>query len=257
MALLDTSQATTTAQQAMPLLTPLHVPRTKVSTHNPINYDSGRGQQGFHAPGSPFSAWELIPHDNKWSDGTPSFMAPVSHYHLLQTESFHVDSGSGYWFLRGRKIRLAKGDEITIPRFVAHRFESVPNEKEEPLVISYRYQTGMVEMEERFFRNTLTYLDDCRKAGVSPSLPQLCLFLADCWMPGEFVPCSWLLGEYGACFVNALFMWIMAAIGMVVFGYRRSYREYYDPEISTSMNGRAMRRKEREVNCLAAEVLLR
>jgi len=27
-------------------------------------------------------------------------------------------------------------------------------------------------------------------------------------------------------------MWVMALIGIVVFGYRRSYVEYYDPQIS-------------------------
>lgn len=132
--------------------------------------------------------------------------------------------------MKGERIRLNAGGEITIPRWVGHRFESIPNEKEEPLVILWRYDPQRWEMEERFFRNALTYLDDCRKAGVQPSLPQLCLFLADCWMPGDFLPCPG--GEYVRCAVNAVFMWVMAAIGMLLFGYKRSYVEYYDPVIS-------------------------
>ena len=183
-----------------------------------------------YTPSNKFFGWQVIPWDNKWRNGSPSFMAPISHYHLLQEEKFHVKSGSGYWFLRGQKIRLNAGDDITIPRFRAHRFESIPNEKtKEPLVILYRYDSQKWEMEERFFRNVLTYMDDCRKNGVEPSILQLCIFLADAWMPPDLIPFP---GDYARCFVNALFMWVMAFIGIVVFGYERSYKEYYDPELS-------------------------
>jgi mannose-6-phosphate isomerase-like protein (cupin superfamily) len=214
----------------MPLFTPLTVVRTNTAADNPIQFDSGRGGEGFYTPSSPYFGWQVIPHDNKWSDGSPSFMAPISHYHLLQSESFHIKSGSGYWFMRGQKIRLTAGDDITIPRFVAHRFESISNEKQEPLVILYRYDSQRWEMEERFFRNTLPYMDDCRKAGVPPSLLQLSVFLADCWMPGEILWCPG--GEYVRCALNAAFMWTLAFVGIVFYGYQRSYREYYDPAIS-------------------------
>lgn len=157
-------------------------------------------------------------------------MAPISHFHLLQEEKFFVESGSGYWYMRGEKIKLSAGDEITVPRCIGHRFESIPNEKEEPLVILWRYDSQYWEMEERFFRNALTYMDDCRKIGVQPSILQLCVFLADCWMPGDILPCPG--GEYVRCAVNAMFMWVMAAIGMLLFGYKRNYIEYYDPAIS-------------------------
>jgi mannose-6-phosphate isomerase-like protein (cupin superfamily) len=206
------------------------VPRTTIASHNPVLFDHGRGGEGFYTPSSKFLGWQIVPHDNKWSDGTASFMAPIPHYHLLQEEKFRVESGSGYWFMQGKQIRLDAGDEITIPRFIAHRFESIPNAKAEPLVILYRYDAQRWEMEERFFRNTLPYLDDCRKAGVAPSLLQLCIFLADCWMPGDFIPCPG--GDYVRCAVNTVFMWVMAFIGLFVYGYRRSYIEYYDPEVS-------------------------
>lgn len=185
---------------------------------------------GFYTPSSTYLGYQVIPHNNQWTNGTPSFMAPISHYHLLQTETFHVKSGSGYWFMRGQKIHLTAGDDIVIPRFVAHRFESIPNEREEPLIIEWRYDAQRWEMEERFFRNTLTYMDDCRKIGVEPSVLQLCVFLADCWMPGEIIMCPG--GEYVRCLVNTVFMWIMALIGVVLYGYRRSYSEYYDPVVS-------------------------
>lgn len=154
--------------------------------------------------------------------------APISHYHLLQTESFHVESGEGLWYLQGKTIYLKAGDDITIPRFVAHRFENVPGSTQ-PLSILYRYDAQRYDMERRFFCNTLTYLDDCRVAGVSPSVLQLCIFLSDCWMPGDFL---WVPGgEHVRCLVNALFMWTMAAIGRLVFGYKGAYSEYYAPKV--------------------------
>lgn len=215
----------------MPLFTPLSVPRTPIATDNPVNFDSSRGGFGFYTPNHKYLGWQVIPHDNKWSDGTPSFMAPMSHYHLLQEEKFHVQSGSGYWSMQGKKIKLNAGDDITIPRFVAHRFESIPNEKQEPLVILYRYDSQRWEMEERFFRNVLPYMYDCKMSGVEPNVLQLCIFLADCWMPGEFFPMI-PGGEYVRCAVNTAFLWIMAVIGLTLFGYKRSYIEYYDPAVS-------------------------
>lgn len=214
----------------MPLFKPLHVSRTNFAAQNPILFDNGRGAQGFYKPDNSFFGWEVIPHDNCWSDGSPSFMAPISHFHLLQEEKFHVQSGSGYWYVQGRKIRLNAGDDLAIPRFRPHRFESIPNEKQEPLVILYRYDSQRWEMEERFFRNVLPYFWDCRRAGVEPSPLQTCVFLSDCWMPGDIIPCPG--GDYVRCLVNTLFMWVMAAIGILLFGYKRSYEEYYDPELS-------------------------
>ncbi|KAI7780741.1 hypothetical protein LA080_015638 [Diaporthe eres] len=210
------------------LLKPTVVPRSQVAHLNPILYDDGRAVNEFFAPGTEYFGRQVVPPDNKWSDGTRSFMAPISHYHLLQTESFHVESGEGLWYLRDKTIYLKAGDNITIPRFVAHRFENVPGSTQ-PLSILYRYDAQRYEMERRFFSNTLTYLDDCRVAGVSPSVLQLCIFLSDCWMPGDFL---WVPGgEHVRCLVNALFMWVMAAIGRVVFGYKGAYSEYYVPKV--------------------------
>lgn len=226
----------------MAIFKPLFVPRTNVASQNPILFENGRGAQGFYDPSNKYFGWEVIPHDNTWTDGSSSFMAPISHYHLLQEEKFHVESGSGYWFLQGKKIRLNAGDDITIPRFRAHRFESIPNERQEPLVILYRYDSQRWEMEERFFRNTLTYMYDCKKHGVEPSLLQLCIFLADCWMPGEIIPFPG--GDYVRCAVNTLFMWVMAAIGIFVFGYQRNYIEYYDPAISKRLIAEQSKKKK-------------
>jgi hypothetical protein len=84
-------------------------------------------------------------------------------------------------------------------------------------------------MEERFFRNVFTYFDDCQKQGVEISLLQVCIFCTDAWMPADVIPCPG--GDYTRCFVNAIFMWVVACIGLCC-GYRRSYTEYYNPVLS-------------------------
>ena len=154
-------------------------------------------------------------------------MAPIAHYHLLQTESFHVESGRGIWFFKGKQIELKAGDEIIIPRCTWHTFENHPDSAE-PLAILYRYDSQRFIMEEKFFRNTLTYLWDCRRAGVEPSPFQLCVFLSACWMPGGLIPCP---GDYLSCAVNAIFMWVFAFIGRYVYGYQSSYPEYWDEDL--------------------------
>jgi len=213
----------------MPIFNPLNVPRTNTANQHPILFDGGRAEQGFFTPSNEFFGWEVIPHNNKWADGTPSFMAPPSHYHLLQSESFHVKSGSGYWYVGNKKITLKGGDDIVIPRFVAHRFEAIENEAAEPLVILYRYDSQRWEMEERFFRNSLPYMWDCKRAGVEPSIIQLCVFCLDAWMPVEVIKIPWV-GEYVRCAVNTVLLMILAGIGMGLFGYKRSYPEYFDKD---------------------------
>jgi len=74
--------------------------------------------------------------------------------------------------------------------------------------------------------NIQTYRDDCRKAGIAPSLPQLLLIMrkGDTFMalPGpKFIikPLSILLG-----FIGGL------VIGKWLLGYSESYPEYSHPE---------------------------
>ena len=126
-------------------------------------------------------------------------------------ETFYLESGSGIWYLNGKEIPLSAGQTITIPRFYPHTFKNAS--KTEPLVILYRYDEQMYHMERRFFANTLTYLNDCRVQGVEPSLLQLSVFLSEAWMPGEFIPVPKIAGVHFKCLVNAVFMWIGAAIG--------------------------------------------
>ncbi|KAK5166320.1 uncharacterized protein LTR77_008581 [Saxophila tyrrhenica] len=204
----------------------LNVPRTAIATDNPVLFDDGRAAMEFYTPSNKYFGRQIIPVGNRWSDGTRSFMAPVAHYHLLQTETFHVESGRGLWYLKGKTIERSAGQDITIPKYTWHTFENHPDSAE-PLVILYRYDSQRFIMEESFFRNTLTYLWDCGRAGVEPSVLQLSVFIVAAWMPADFVQCP---GDYLSCFVNTLAMWMFAFIGRFVYGYKSTYPEYWDEE---------------------------
>ena len=212
--------------------------RSKFAHEETISFDSGRGKIGFFTPNSPYFGIQETPHDNLWSDGTPSFLPPISHYHLLQQETFYVAQGSGEWTLNGTKTRLSKGDSITIPAMAPHRFESIPNAAQEPLVVWHKYDPQRWEMEERFSRNTACYMWDCHRAGVEPSLFQLCVFAANAWVVAEVFrfPFRFLGDVYVEVLVNSILTWIMAAIGLLL-GYKKSYIEYYDPVWSARRNG--------------------
>lgn len=92
----------------------------------------------------------------------------------------------------------------------------------------------MYEMERQFFCNMLTYLDDCRKAGVRSSVPQLAIFAMDAWLPSAR-PLRWF-----GCLVesmsdlkfllNTIFLTAVAVIGRLLFGYKGTYAEYHTTE---------------------------
>jgi len=82
------------------------------------------------------------------------FMAPIAHYHLLQTESFYVESGRRLWYLKGKTIELRAGDKIDIPQCSWHRFENHPD-SDEPLAVLYRYDVQRFRMVSGVF-NTCT-----------------------------------------------------------------------------------------------------
>jgi mannose-6-phosphate isomerase-like protein (cupin superfamily) len=125
----------------------LEVPRTNVATSNPIVFEKGQAELEFWSDSTDYIGTQTIPVENKWSDGTDSFMSPPAHYHLLQTETFHVVSGSGIWYLKGKEVKLRAGEDITIPRCCWHTFKNLPGSKE-PLVFSYRYDKQRFIMEE-------------------------------------------------------------------------------------------------------------
>lgn len=205
--------------------------RTNQSSQDRCFYEDGLSEQALYPAGAPFLGRQVIPPDNKVQNGSPSFMRPIGHYHLIQSETFVVTSGSGLWYIRGQAHRLDKGDTIVIPPRVAHTFENLPGSSE-PLVIDFRYDKQYREMEERFFRNFFGYIDDCLKNDVTPSLFQLNIFLFYFCSAGDMIPAPDVF--HIRCLVNTIAMLCLTFIGQVFLGYKSTYPEYYNPTKSKS-----------------------
>jgi hypothetical protein len=78
---------------------------------------------------------------------------------------------------------------------------------------------------ERFFRNVYCYLDDCESQKVSPSAPQLLLFLHSAEMSLAFPGPGWIARPLS--YIVGLV--VGKGIGEYLLGYKSSYPEYYDP----------------------------
>ena len=140
----------------MGLFSRVEPPRTTVNADNPCVYEDGLAICEYFTPSTKYFGRQTVPVSNKTKDGSPSFMVPPAHFHLLQREEFYVESGRGFWYYQGKKVLLKAGEGVTIPRCIGHWFENDP-ESNEPLVILYQYDPARWEMEERFFRNVSTF----------------------------------------------------------------------------------------------------
>lgn len=100
------------------------------------------------------------------------------HMHLFQSETFHVDSGLGRWYLDGVPHLRKPGEDIVIPKRAFHCYENAAPEGGEDLAVSFRLDTQDFVMEERFFRNFL-----CARLCSSPT--PVCHLLLQCVCDGH------------------------------------------------------------------------
>lgn len=148
-----------------------HPPKTHTATHNPVETEDGQSSIHFFTndPDSPYAMKAHV---------KPGFTihVPPYHWHKYQSETFQINSGSMRATLEGSDTIIPAGDSITILPGQHHTFNNASDD--EDLVISTGLDPMERERDEAFFRNLYSYLDDCRKEGVGPSLPQLMLFFA-------------------------------------------------------------------------------
>ncbi|KAK5464636.1 hypothetical protein LTS15_001198 [Exophiala xenobiotica] len=209
-----------------------HPPRTRVAHLNKIFFDEGRSYIEFKAASDRYLVINRLPPapiDESASDNggqaIPSppncALNPPLHWHSRQEEFFHVLEGNAAFYLEGRKCVATTGEVVKIPEGAFHTFRNASSKDD--LVVEFVLEPRNRERDEEFFRNTQTYRDDCKKAGIPRSMFQVLLFnyranvvLA---FPGpRFIakPLGLLLNFFGA--------WI----GRLIFGFQDSYPEYYD-----------------------------
>lgn len=172
-------------------------------------------------PNSPHSVQRFPPN----SQGETSLFNPPGHYHLVQDEYFEVISGQGLWHLwDDTVVVLNTGEKYQVPARKYHWFQN--NSNREPLIVGYWYDKEHPKMEEIFFRNTLSYMADCRNAGVPPSIFQVALFGLENLMVfgvihSKFIP------TFVEVMINTILCVLLACVGRYLLGYEKSYEEYY------------------------------
>ena len=208
-------------------------PRTRQSHLRTISTEDGRTRVEFLSsdPTSTYSMRTVVPPG-------PTIHAPPYHWHKYQTETFKVESGIFLANIEGQEQAITAGNTYSVEPGVYHTFSN--GSPDADLVIWTGLDPQERERDEAFFRNLYGYLDDCRKAGMQPSLCQICLWLHlfDCYLalPGPRRLAMWVS------------QWLVWTLGVVVgkwlLGMKESYPEYYAGDVSTLRRTRDVEKKE-------------
>lgn len=207
-----------------------HPPRTRIVHLSKIEFDNGRSFIQFKPHDDRYLVINSLPPDENQAspaDEKPTppncALAPPLHWHSHQEEVFHVLEGDALFYLEGKRQVARQGDVVTIPKQAFHTFRNASATQR--LLIEFVLKPQNKDRDECFFRNTQTYRDDCRKAGVPRSMFQVLMFnrrgnvvLA---LPGP-KPVAKLAG--------LLLNFLGSIIGRYFLGYSYSYPEYYDPK---------------------------
>lgn len=202
-------------------------PRTNNASNDLTLYENGTSSVQYHRRGSNYMMTHTIPPTHP-KDG-PSIIQPPFHYHIYQTEKFHVAQGTAHMFFGLDKkptVTLsAKGgrNSAVLGPCRYHRFENAS--ATEDLKIDIQLDPEDYENEQRFFRNFFGYLDDCKRNKTSPSIFQLFVFLHSADTPLA-VPMPFGMETLGV-YVSRILLIIVAYVGLYLLGYQQSYSEYY------------------------------
>lgn len=125
------------------------VPRTITACQNPLVFDGGRSSIEFKAPTDRYLVVNRWPPSSSEANRNIALRPPL-HWHLHQTETFHVLKGTAEFVWDGRKVIKNAGDVITIPAKAIHTFCN--SSQSEELVIEFVLEPQWRERDEAFFR---------------------------------------------------------------------------------------------------------
>lgn len=208
-------------------------PKTFRAHDNPIYYEDGASYVEFSSDSG--SEYLLRNQHPPFDDANPSIMVPPFHWHINQTEHFSIIQGTCNIFKDTAEkpwVTLSATDSslpktAAIPNTVYHTIHNASTT--EPMIVDVSLTPEDAEGEQRFFRNFFGYLDDCKKAGVQPSIFQLFVFLNEADTPlGVRLPSRWL-----SLLASRILLSSVAWYGKYILGYKASYPEYYDDRKST------------------------
>lgn len=180
----------------------------------PANGSSVHEVQITHNP----SAFRDVPKEK-------NYLTPPYHWHWYQEEYFDIKSGRFLVNYEGKVIGYDKtAGRVTIPPGARHTFWPDPESAELCEMHISTQEEHNDGVSERFFRNLYSYLEDCARQGIAPSVPQLLLFLhsaeTSLALPGPGFLSRWVSYAMGV----VIGKWY----GGYVLGLKDSYPEYYE-----------------------------
>ncbi|KAI9930979.1 hypothetical protein ASPWEDRAFT_34502 [Aspergillus wentii DTO 134E9] len=195
------------------------ISRTKTVTNNPVYFDGGRSSIEFKSPSDRYLVINRWPPASTEANRNIALRPPL-HWHRHQTEQFHVLHGTAKFICGGEDVLKKAGESMTIPMKAFHTFCNASESEE--MVVELVLEPKWRNRDEAFFRNAQSYRDDCRKAGVPRSLPQVLLFN---WAGGV------VLALPGPVFIARPLGVLMnffggLVLGKWILGYKDSYPEY-------------------------------
>ncbi|KXT04773.1 hypothetical protein AC578_9738 [Pseudocercospora eumusae] len=150
---------------ALSFLRAPHPPKLHQADQDLTIYENNTSSVQYHSKGSKYMMTHTIPPTDP-KEG-PSIIQPPFHYHIYQTEHFHVLSGTAHLFfgLDNKKPTLilssssshpethhqSSSSSATLGPKRYHRFENAS--KTHPLKINIQLDPENYENEQRFFRN--------------------------------------------------------------------------------------------------------
>ncbi|KAG6986466.1 hypothetical protein G7Y79_00082g100820 [Physcia stellaris] len=194
--------------------------KTPTATQNPLRTEDSQNAFHFFAA-DPSVEFAMKAHIKPG----PTIHVPPYHWHKYQTETFLIHSGTMRATQEGSDKIIPAGQSITVEPGLYHTFYN--NSMTENLSFSTGLDPMERERDEAFFRNIYSYLDDCRKAGKSPHIAQLMLFLYffDCYpaLPGP--------KSLSRPLSQVLVFVVGIMVGKLLLGFKESYPEYYQRKV--------------------------
>jgi len=214
--------------------------RTNTAASSELVSCDGARSTKWITPRSGNSVMEIqtYPDSSKITKSQRDQLAPPKHLHWYQEEHFTVTQGTFIFTLNGKDIKISATDpnpRTSIAPGDPHTFVPDPSFKG-PCVIEISAEMSprassetSAGIDERFFRNLYSYLEDCSRQNTSPSLPQLLLFLdsAEVSLAWDVGP-TWLMQYMSYALGVVVGRWI----GGDLLGYEASYPEYYNPALN-------------------------
>ena len=207
--------------------------RTTTSKEHPLVTNNGATLTEFLPPKSSKDSFNMRLSFNhakllkQKQQGITPFIKPVYHWHWNQSEIFQIEKGAALLTLDGKTRRVTAADgSIVVPAGTYHTYDMDFSTGEDMSFVVWSPEEDGVE--ELFFRNFFSYLEDCQRNGVRPSVFQVLLFFhtyeVSFALPSLPKWLAKMMSKWGLGFIGG------KVIGNWLLGYQSSYKEYVTVE---------------------------